>query len=100
MSSYKDLLLDDWEVRYSAGNRLTLMNGGWMACVNKAADVMMIFDPAGVAVPVPEVYSMEELEASRWRCKACNRTADQLSTVALIGQLCVPCRKGQSAALD
>lgn len=98
--SYKDLILDDWEVRYQEGNKLTLMRDGWMACINKAADRMMIFDPAGVSVPVPEVYSMEELEARRWRCKRCGKTADQLEAVAFIGPRCIPCHRAVRAALE
>ena len=91
MITYGEMLLDDWEVRYAAGNRITLTRDGWIACINKATGLMSIFDPAGVSVVPPDHYSMKALEEARWRCKLCKKTADQLETVAFVRGHCVPC---------
>lgn len=97
--NYEEMMADGWKVRYEEGNKLTLMKGGWMACVNKASGTMSVFDPAGVSVAVPAHYSMEELEARRWRCKVCGKTADELTMVAFDGNMCIPCKQAQLAAL-
>lgn len=99
MTRVEEMLADGWTVRYHEGNRMTLIREGWMAGVNVAADAMMIFDPAGVAVKVPEVYSWKALLAGRWYCKSCFRTADLLETPGFNKNFCMPCQAAEREAL-
>jgi hypothetical protein len=99
MTNAELMRADGWAVRYEEGNRLTLEREGWMACINVAADVMMIFDPTGVAVKAPDTYAWGTLQAARWYCKSCFRTADMLETLAITPHLCWPCKQDELEAL-
>lgn len=94
-----DLLLDDWEVRYEEGNKMTVQRDGWMVMANKASGAFRIYDPGGCSVPAPDIYSMEALESARWRCRLCGRTVDQLEEKAFNKTACVKCLREEKEAL-